>query len=142
MDSGVAREFLMREPDTIDINGIEVIGGRASCGYTSPYHYCTEMIAVASENVFFSVTVKQDDAEPPLLAIRDSLQLLPSGYTTVPFAVGEPNGPVANHLPRMGLVPDMIAQGTELSGRQTVVRTSPEGGAVVRIGDTVKIFVK
>ncbi|MCW2751708.1 MAG: hypothetical protein JWR83_2818 [Aeromicrobium sp.] len=141
LDSRVGRELLSREPDTTDINGVEVIDGGRSCGDTSPYFYCTETFAVSSENVFFSVTVKQHDAEPPLVALRDSLQLLPEGYIAVPFAVGELNGLVGNQLVQLGLVPDDVGLRAGYSGRETVIRTSPEGGTVVQIGDTVHLFL-
>ncbi|MCW2767701.1 MAG: hypothetical protein JWO11_3660 [Nocardioides sp.] len=115
--------------------------GMGSRGLTSG-PVCMQYFAVPDENVLFSVTVFEPLGRGDLDSIRNSLQLLPEGYTTVPYAIGKPNGTVGNQLLGLGLVAHVVGQGGPRSVRAAVVRTSPPAGSVVAEGDTVQLVVE
>ena len=141
LDSGNGQEITRGLALTAQtLNGVDVLMGdscppNAACKY--PFG---TVLVVPSADVAMRISGPMDE-EPLFKQIVDSVQLLSDGYTTVPYVVGRPNGPVGNQLLGLGLVPDLVDIGPGRSGRATVTSTSPEAGSVLHVGETVQVSV-
>ncbi|MCW2767245.1 MAG: hypothetical protein JWO11_3204 [Nocardioides sp.] len=129
-------------PGPIDDSAIVPTGLRcipAAAGTLS----CGQTFAIPSQGVAVNVSAGGEDAGARIQAVRDSLQLLPDTYATVPPYAPfvprpyEPQLEVWLRLVRqLGLQSRLIDGGTATS-RDIVI--SPEPGSVLRVGETVTL---
>lgn len=61
----------------------DIVGSQPRCSQAG--NYCVQWIGVQSQDAFFSLTASQPDATEAIAAVAQSLQVLESGQTTVPF---------------------------------------------------------
>jgi hypothetical protein len=70
------------------VDGVDVRESDVACTTDGLPPACSQEFVVPSEQVAFRVTVSGADAEAGVAAIRESLQILPEGYTAVPMSYG------------------------------------------------------
>jgi len=136
----VAKRFATR-PRVVD--GVEVFRELVACPDDA---FCVgdtavRYVVVPSEDVAFTISGPMG-AHKALDAIADSVQILPEGYTTVPF-VGS-NYPVEWNaaIAEAGLVPDgtLPCGPNDSCVANPAVRPDPAPGTVVAVGSTVTLF--
>lgn len=101
---------------------------------------CSQRIAVPSEDVLFTLTWwRTGDGEATVAQVRESLQLLPEGYTTVPFvAPGTPRSEAEEIVAAAGLKPSVNADDVDLP----ITGTEPAAGSVVRAPSEVALLLE
>jgi hypothetical protein len=121
-----------------EINGIDVLRGPPECPDTAicevPYE---EVVVVPEQGVVLAVPEGGGGAE-----VLESLQLLPEGYTTVPYiALGTELEDAKSLVRNAGLVADVRGPVNALS---TVVvgLVAPVGGTAYSVGGTVTLEVE
>lgn len=151
-------EFQIRSMDPVgEVDGREVVE-LAGCEEWFK-GVCRRLFAVPDESVVFAVTIA-DEGDGDYEAIRDSVQILPEGLTTVPLKVDygftpgwgtEPSlvDEVVREMERAGLQVD-VATVTPDPSRTGLIADLPPGslleirpspGSVIEDGGTVKITV-
>lgn len=106
---------------------------------------CSERIAVPSEGVLFTLAWwRTEEGRATAAQVRESLQLLPEGYTTVPYLPRDyPTGPAGNLLIEAGLKFDESPPQTGgQTGRAGQFGTVPQAGSVVAVGSTVTMLLE
>jgi hypothetical protein len=132
---------------TIDgepVQGAAVREGSGSDDYQAPQYCgpvpgsaiesCSLLFGVPSRGVFFSLKLRDENAQRQLDAIRGSLQLLPDGYTTVPFI--QP-GTLLSEAEAMIEAAGLQSASNALGVDEPVEISDPLAGSVVRVGDLV-----
>lgn len=112
---------------------------RLKCGSVpaGQQQHCTQTLVVQSENAFIAMTALQPDADDAVRQIRDSLQLLPEGWTTVPLIeYGADDEAAAKILRDAGLKPVL----PDVEWPHYVTGTVPEMGSVLRVGSEVELI--
>lgn len=116
-------------------SGVEVRESRVACD-PSFFGLCSQTVTVPSEDASISITATGDDAAAVVRRIRDSLQLLPEGFTTVPYVqVTSSADQVAEHLRDAGLDAGRVLPGL----MQDVAADQPQAGSVVRQGVSIEV---
>lgn len=139
-------ESTPRLPDIQDdgtVDGHEVLGSGPICapGNGEP---CFEVFGVPDLDVWFTVRVPQTDAAAGTMeAIRDSLTVLPDGYTTVPFVPYRDVDQVAFAVRDAGLVPEVEHVECPDTGycANGVSDVTPAVGTAVSSGSVVTVTV-
>jgi hypothetical protein len=108
------------------------------CGSGAPIkQLCHLMFWPLMENTFFMLTVHGPAARATVLSIRNSLQVLPKGYTSVPFIkFGSSDAEAAQILHRAGLTAEL----PDVDFPHYVTGTAPTAGSVVRAGSSVRVI--
>mgnify|MGYP000032298378 CR=1 FL=1 len=151
-DGGKAARWLATRPRVVD--GIEVFRELVACPDDA---FCigdttVRLVVVPSEDVAFTISGPMD-THKTLDAIADSIQILPEGYTTVPFVEGNNLAAWKTAVAEAGLVPDGALPECEdvltpkpgvvtnaLCDANPPVRPDPAPGTVVAVGTTVTLF--
>jgi len=120
------------------IDGVAVVGDESGCATSG---ICELTVAVPSESVAFVIHAPVDTAHD----IRDSLRLLPQGWTTVPF-VPQPAYDDANTLmSSAGLQahtePAPASEASPEAVPETYLYSEPAAGTPVRRGEDVVLRV-
>lgn len=98
--SGGYGELVVRDMQPVaEVDGHQILE-RASCEEWFE-GVCRHMFAVPSESVVFAVTIA-DEGDGDYESIRESLMLLPDGWTTVPLATAQ------GWTPSWGAEPDVV----------------------------------
>jgi len=98
---------------------------------------CDLLFWTSAEDTYFHVTARDPAGRETILAIRDSIQILPEGYTSVPFIrFGTSDADAAQVLQEAGLEAEL----PDVDWPHYVVATDPVAGSVVPIGSTVRLI--
>jgi hypothetical protein len=151
-EGGKAAKKFATRPRVVD--GVEVLRELARCPDEG---FCIgdttmRLVVVPSENVAFTISGPMD-AHKMLDAIADSVQILPEGYTTVPFVEGDNVAAWKTAIAEAGLVPDGALPECEdvvspqagvvtnaLCEAHPRIRLEPGPGSVAALGSTVTLF--
>lgn len=129
----------------VEVNGLDVTqssfhhGPREFCGPTGkPDHQqCALTFWALGEGTFFDVVARGPSARETILAIRDSIQILPEGYASVPFiGYGTSDADAAQVLQDAGLE----AEPPDVDWPHYVISTEPVAGSVVPVGSKVELI--
>jgi hypothetical protein len=137
-DSTAGRQLASQVTTEAEINGISVLRGPPECGDTDlcdqPYG---EIVVIPEQRVVFAIPAKGEGAE-----VLDSLQLLPEGYTTVPYiALGTELQEAERLIQDAGLVVEVQAP----ENGDAIIRVtfaSPQAGIAYSVGGTVTLDVE
>ncbi len=151
-DGGKSAVKFATRPRVVD--GVEVFRELFACPDDA---FCIgdttmRLVVVPSENVAFTISGPMDDHKA-LDAIADSVQILPEGYTTVPYIEGNNLAAWKTAIAEAGLVPDgalpecedvVTPQAGVLTNAsceaQPRIRLEPGPGSVAALGSTVTLF--
>lgn len=98
---------------------------------------CDLLFWTAAEDTYFHIIARDSAGRETILAIRDSIQILPEGYASVPFIrVGTSDADAARVLQEAGLE----AEPPEVDWPHYVIATEPSAGSVVPVGSTVQLI--
>lgn len=121
----------------VTVHGLAVRDGGVRCGDGLPRR-CTVAFVVPSAEAAFEVVYSGHAAQRFVRAVRDSVRLLPDGYTTVPaIPYGTPVGRAKTTLTAAGL----SGQASRVPFPHSVVGTLPEAGTVVKEGTSVALTI-
>lgn len=137
LGTGYGKRLLAQMHPSDPMDGAEVLESDWGCLDKLPA-ICSQSFAVPSEGVAFVVRVEQGSSEKTLRAIRRSLQVLPEGYTTVPFiAYGTSMTLAQRRLADAGLV----GAAPDVDFPHYFTGTVPVAGSVVPAGGTVEMTI-
>lgn len=128
----------------LKVNGLDIMqsshhhGPPEFCGPSgTPNHQeCDLIFWPLTVDTFFKVGVYGPAAQETILAIRDSIQVLPEGYTSVPFIrLGTSDADATQILGDAGLEAEL----PDVDWPHYVVATEPVAGSVVETGSTVRL---
>ena len=123
------------------INGIEVSRGDFICPPTTT---CTMPDAMVLTIPSMDVTISWLGGvlgQSPVAEMANSLQLLPEGYTTVPYVTGSSVGGAMQDIKGAGLVSGQDPTSFDVDANQKVFGSQPEPGSLVEVGSTVTLIV-
>lgn len=126
-----------------DVDGLSVMWASHTqevpefCGSVgTPGQMCELLFWTPAEDMFFHLVARGPDARETVVAVRDSIQVLPEGWTTVPFIKQwTEDAEAAQTLEDAGLVAGLPG----VDWPHSVAATAPEGGSVVELGSTVRL---
>jgi hypothetical protein len=156
LDTDEGRQAARHATTSTEVDGIEVRRGVFSCPPTADCLFvpdaAPEYVVVPSQNVTITLAGPAR-AEGVLDDIADSVQILPEGYTTVPFVEGNNLAAWKTAIAEAGLVPDGALPECEdvltpqagvsanaLCEAHPRMRLEPGPGSVVAVGTTVTLF--
>ncbi len=116
------------------VDGERVLDPGPNCAKDG--NYCTEWFGLPDEDVFFSVTVSEPNAEAALTPIRQSLAILPSDQVAVPFIASDASYDQARAI--------LEAAGLRLATAEadappSIGATDPAMASVVAVGSAVQL---
>lgn len=131
----------------VEINGLSVTqssfhhGPPEFCGpipeEVKALRECDLLFWTPAEDTYFHIIARDPAGRQTILAIRDSIQILPEGYASVPFIqVGTSDADAAKVLQEAGL----DAEPPEVDWPHYVIATEPSAGSVVPVGSTVQLI--
>lgn len=98
---------------------------------------CDLLFWTPAENTYFHVTARDPAGRETILAIRNSIQVLPEGYASVPFIrFGTSDADAAQVLQEAGLEAEL----PDVDWPHYVIATGPSAGSVVPVGSTVQLI--
>lgn len=156
LDTDEGRQAAKHATTSTEVDGVEVRRGIFEC---PPIAECLfspnaapEYVVVPSEDVVITL-FGPERVQDTLDAIADSVQILPEGYTTVPFVEGNNLAAWKAAIAEAGLVPDGAPPECEdvltpqpgvstsaLCEARPRMRLEPGPGSVVVVGSTVTLF--
>ena len=98
---------------------------------------CELLFWAPAEDTYFHLFVRGPGARETVLAVRDSIQVLPEGYTTVPFIKQwTEDADAARTVEEAGLE----ARLPSVDWPHSVMATDPPAGSVIEVGGTVQLI--
>lgn len=127
------------------VNGLSIMQSSAQhgppefCGPSdTPNHQqCDLTFRSLAEDTFFKLTVRGPAARETIISIRDSIRVLPEGFTSVPFIkFGTSDADAAQTLREAGLEAEL----PDVDWPHYVIATEPGAGSVVQTGSTIRLI--
>jgi len=127
--------------DSAAVGGDAVVETEMTCQGASPT--CRQIFGIPSLHAYFSVSVAGDQAEATARGIRQSLTVLPSDFTSVPFVPGGSLPAVQDALEQAGLQVAVDHSSCPPTGNceSGVISTDPPAGTVVPRATSVTIQI-
>lgn len=156
LDTDEGRQAARHATTSTEVDGVEVRRGVFECPPTADCLFSPDAapgyVVVPREDVVITL-FGPERAQDLLDAIADSVQILPAGYTTVPFVEGNNLAAWKTAIAEAGLVPDgalpecedVVTPEADAFTNASCeadprIRTEPAPGSVAAVGSTVTLF--
>lgn len=122
------------------VDGFEVLESAVTCEEPAVV-LCFQTFVVPELGTYFTVMSHGDGAMEQVAAIRESLQVLPEGYTTVPFAPNHTLDARIKRIEAAGLSVELVEQSSAEHEAGFFLGADPAPGTAVAEGTTVTLTV-
>jgi hypothetical protein len=121
------------------VNGVIVLSSAVVCE-TSQSRGCAVSLVVPSEKAMFTLRVPKGHVAQgaPLAEFRESLRILPVGYTTVPFVE---YGVSVDHAQQLLAASGLRSESPDVDFPHYATGTEPPAGTVVALDDVVMLTI-
>ena len=121
------------------VNGVIVLSSAVVCE-TSQSRGCAVSLVVPSEKAMFTLRVPRGQVArgAPLAEFRESLRILPVGYTTVPFVE---YGVSVDHAQQLLAASGLRSESPDVDFPHYATGTEPPAGTVVAFDDVVMLTI-